>query len=307
MFRSGDASDSSSGSSDGESSSDDDDDDDEDEEEDGVVLDDPIAEAERLRKRRKAELDKQMLIEALSLPQRDAARRRQEERAKEDHDKKLLQMHDRRLLSERLVSSAGFGDKHNAIRGGDKQNCIKHLNEGADVNFVTSEDSTTNTALSAAVWRGMFLGDSHDSNDDTFFLEMQENSEVTKYIEIVRLLLQRGADPNIMVNPDGHTQGGTLPLILAAQLGGLQMVQLLLDNGADPDASNHAKATAFHLACAMQKPSCVLALIKAGCVMATTSKRGQQGLTLAAAEGHAATVRSLIVGGAELEAKADDG
>jgi ankyrin repeat protein len=49
------------------------------------------------------------------------------------------------------------------------------------------------------------------------------------YLDIVTLLLDRGADVNLAVRGDGN------PLIMAARAGHLSIVQLLLDRGASVD------------------------------------------------------------------------
>ena len=50
------------------------------------------------------------------------------------------------------------------------------------------------------------------------------------HLEVIQLLLDRGANPNAF-DMLGHT-----PLILSARKGHLEVVKLLLDRGADPNA-----------------------------------------------------------------------
>jgi hypothetical protein len=225
-------------------------DDDYDDGNEASVLDDPVAQAERLRQSRELRLT---MTEALRLPQRDAARREQELAAKKEHDKKLLRLHDKQLLSRRLIRSAAAGDK---------KQCSQYLDQGADINFVQTaddpENAATKTALSEAVWQGLEQVDRGSKAD---FFEMQQTPEIAKYTQVVELLLERAADPNLRVNSDCKSSGGTAPLIFTAERGNVQMMTLLLEHGADPDIANHADATAFHLACVMCKPSCVKTLV----------------------------------------------
>ncbi|KAK2771709.1 Ankyrin-2 [Onygenales sp. PD_12] len=60
--------------------------------------------------------------------------------------------------------------------------------------------------------------------------------------DVVRLLLERGANPN----DEGDD---STPLCEAAKSGNLPLVQLLLDNGADISATNEGWGDAFHAAC----------------------------------------------------------
>jgi ankyrin repeat protein len=74
----------------------------------------------------------------------------------------------------------------------------------------------------------------------------------TKGLEIVRLLLERGANPNMQLffrpaNVRGSTNTrGSTPLIRAANLGDLELVQLLLEHGADATLYMADRQTPIH-------------------------------------------------------------
>ena len=61
-------------------------------------------------------------------------------------------------------------------------------------------------------------------------------------IDIVRLLLERGADPN------KQTKDGWTPLMYATEKGNIDIVRLLLENGADPTKRTKDGWTAKELA-----------------------------------------------------------
>jgi ankyrin repeat protein len=108
-------------------------------------------------------------------------------------------------------------------------------------------------------------------------------------LEVVRLLLEAGADPSFAAS-DGET-----PLIIALGVHGqLEVLRLLLERGAAVDAVKPATGgTAFHSACNSNQPDCVEALVRAGCDVGIKDQRGETGLEIAAQRGHAAVVARL--------------
>lgn len=79
-----------------------------------------------------------------------------------------------------------------------------------------------------------------------------------------KLLLDYGADVNFVA----YTGKAQTPLMLAVQSSSdedADLVQMLIDRGANVDAVGPAGATALHFACDMGSTACAKALIRAGC------------------------------------------
>ena len=102
-----------------------------------------------------------------------------------------------------------------AVRAGDQPVVIRLIPESD----LDARDPLGAAALHDAVWSGR--------------------------VEIVRLLLQAGADPNIT-----HLEAGSTPLDYAAVKNEPEIAQLLLDRGANVRAVNRSGSTALHLAAA---------------------------------------------------------
>jgi len=102
---------------------------------------------------------------------------------------------------------------------------------------------------------------------------------------------------------------GFYPLGLAAFFGHRAIVEFLLKNGADVKTAAHnaQKVTALHGAVARRDVEIVKMLLEAGADPNARQERGFVPLHDAAANGHAALVELLLKHGAHAHAKTDDG
>ena len=99
-------------------------------------------------------------------------------------------------------------------------------------------------------------------------------------LEAATLLLENGADP------DQPTSDGATPLMAAAASGHTAILWLLADFEAILDApAPENGATALHIACAMNEPSCVEALYQAGCNKVATNDAGDTAKQIAERKG----------------------
>jgi ankyrin repeat protein len=135
----------------------------------------------------------------------------------------------------------------NHARNGECDEVAKGIKAGIPVNQL---DALDQTALIAAV--------SHNS------------------IACVRLLLEHGADPKVTDN------AGWTPLIFAAYFGGSdEMLNLLLDRGAEINAQNDRGITALYLASASGHVPQVKLLLARGADRSIASKSGYTPLRIA--------------------------
>ncbi|XP_014679678.1 PREDICTED: putative ankyrin repeat protein RF_0381 [Priapulus caudatus] len=117
-------------------------------------------------------------------------------------------------------------------------------------------------------------------------------------LDLVRLLLEAGADPNVT-----ETENGKTPLMEAAWEGKEAVVQMLLSHGADANAANSYGETSLHHAARSGQLDIVRLLLEAGADpnVAATDIRVTP-LMWAAWEGAEAVVRMLLSHGADANA-----
>ncbi len=114
---------------------------------------------------------------------------------------------------------------------------------------------------------------------------------------LARMLLDAGADAGA-----GTRIGRYTPLHVAARAGAGEVVEVLLVEGADPEAPTEAGGGArpLHLAAASGDVRAVAALVAAGAnVNATEASWGQTPLVFAASKGRTSVVRTLLDAGAD--------
>ena len=123
-------------------------------------------------------------------------------------------------------------------------------------------------------------------------------------LETMRKLV--GSDPALVT---AFATDGFYPLGLAAFFGHRAIVEFLLKNGADVKtaARNAQNVTALHGAVARRDVEIVTMLLEAGADPNARQERGFVPLHDAAANGHAGLVELLLKHGARADAKTDDG
>ncbi|KAK7938792.1 hypothetical protein WMY93_002118 [Mugilogobius chulae] len=162
------------------------------------------------------------------------------------------------------------------------------LDHGAEVNFA---DGDGRTALSVAA------------------LCVPTAAGVKSYGEVVSLLLERGA------NPGHRDRDGMTPLLLAAYEGNEDIVELLLEAGADVDETagadgelqSAAAVTPLLAAAAMGHMGTVSKLLFWGADVDAIDSEGRTALCLAAARGSVEVVRALLDRGLDENHKDDLG
>jgi len=111
------------------------------------------------------------------------------------------------------------------------------------------------------------------------------------HLEVVQLLIDNGADVN------ARTTGGGTPLHYATSH--LEVVRRLLDNGADVNVKGHKGATALHFAAAKGNVAVARLLIERGADVNARDLSGQTPFQLAARYHHVEMGQVLFEAGAE--------
>ncbi len=151
-------------------------------------------------------------------------------------------------------------------------------------NLLDKDPNLVNAQLEVKHWTGDHMV------DHTPLLEAVQNN----HLEVAKLLIERGAKINIGLKEYPSAN----PLLWAAGYGFVDIVRLLLDNGADPNVINDTVAfsikaetlkmrfpwknvTALHLAAAANKANVVKLLIERGANRTIQDENGKTALDIA--------------------------
>ena len=120
-------------------------------------------------------------------------------------------------------------------------------------------------------------------------------------VEVVNLLLEKGADVN------ARAKDGATPLHLAVKRGHVLAAKLLFTKGANLTAKDAEGNTPVHLASELYTTEMVKALISMGVMVNQKNESGWTPLHLAANKGKIEVVETLIAAGADINAVAGKG
>ena len=218
-----------------------------------------------------------------------------------------------------VAAAAGDGALVKAINAGDAQGVRTLIRTGTDVNARSGDGSTpllwaahtSNLDIAKALIAAKATVDAANDFGVTPLLEASRNGDAA----MVELLLRSGADPR-KSHPEGET-----PLLSAARAGSVPTVRLLLARGVDVNhAEKFQQTTALMWAAAEGHLDVVDLLLEAGAdpnrqghVTALATRHnadhptgGFTALMFAARNGNEAMVRKLLTRGANINAKNGD-
>ncbi|KAL8272555.1 hypothetical protein Esti_003554 [Eimeria stiedai] len=171
------------------------------------------------------------------------------------------------------------------------------LDKGAHVN---AEAEGGNTPLHEAVYAGktdavkLLLTHGATVNKVSSLGTPVQIAAVTLQVEILKLLLEAGADPNTLAGQALSATSALPPaLILAASKGATDAVKLLLENGADPNCTDSEGFTALHCAAEANSLTCSQLLLDYGADWVAVSRDGTTPLDLARRHNSTAIAKQL--------------
>lgn len=172
------------------------------------------------------------------------------------------------------------------------------LSQGANVNIETEHghtalfyavDASHLKIIERLIQAGANINHQDKENKNTVLFEAVENLRETERLDIIRLLLQSGADPNI------HCHWEDTALHQAAWYGEPECIKILLEYNADVNARGIRKETPLMKA---GKKECAALLLAAGATINETAKDGWTALMHAASSGNAEVLEFLLQNGA---------
>lgn len=117
------------------------------------------------------------------------------------------------------------------------------------------------------------------------------------HVQMAQLLLQHGANPDILDKKQRR------PAHYAAFLGHDEMLKLLVEYGAQLEVFDQDRLTPLHAACAGGRVNALQSLLCMGARLDVTDSKGNTGLHICCLNGKADVAHSLITAGSPLSAK----
>ena len=170
------------------------------------------------------------------------------------------------------------------------------LSAGADVNYATKVGGHTAlmVAIDAGQWRCVKLMLGYDKNEKT--------GDITPHLEMPAAMADMRQFPVARPN-QARTDSGFTPLMCAAEIEAVSIIDMLLDAGADVNQGMHRdNHTPVMLAARLGLPKSLKRLLERGAHVDEVMQYGDDGYTAlmyAAKDGHLECVKLLLAHGAE--------
>ncbi len=201
--------------------------------------------------------------------------------------------------------SGGNTPLHVAVQAGDDQIVRVLLQNGADIEAKNSRGETpieVAASLGSASIMRTLLGKGAKISDKDALLR---HSAWAGHIDVVQLLIQKGADVNAGVtSKDG---GRSTALHAAVTANRPDMVEFLISKGADVNIADSVGHTPLHIAAESLYTQIPKTLIAHGARINAVSKAGDTPLHRAATFGRVKMVETLVSKGADVNARRSDG
>ncbi len=217
----------------------------------------------------------------------------------------FLQKDVSRILQKKQNREKFNEDLGGAIRGGQYDKVKALIFKGADVNF---QDKYGRTPLNEAVLCGNLdiIKALVESGADIKLMEKGGSSLLgcaACYQDkaFIQKILDRGAS----VNPQGSPHGFT-PLMELAQNGNAEIVEFLIQKGANVNTASRYGDTALMVAAKNGRVEVVKILVKHGADINAQDKYGHTALSLAKSKFHDAVISVLIKAGAKQTAASEE-
>jgi len=215
-----------------------------------------------------------------------------------------------------------------AAQQGDVESGRTLLRAGADVYESRKKDRMTGLMVAAACGNEKFSvllldkGANPNLIDESGYTALHYAASGEKTVELVKVLLAHGADPNARTTKDSRTNStsgvslkGATPLLLAASLGNVETVRALIAGGADAFITTDEKTAPLHVAIWGGNPyardwtdeekknlfEITRLLVGLGIDVNTAGEHGWTGLHGAAYKGVDSVVQFLVEKGAKME------
>jgi len=121
--------------------------------------------------------------------------------------------------------------------------------------------------------------------------------------ECVKLILRKGLNPNYKLNDND----GAIPIIMAASVGNISILNELIKSGADVNIKGKENVTALLIACSESDFRTIKILVKSGADVNAKNSDGSTALMIASYKGQKQSVEYLLNAGADVNTEATNG